>query len=103
MTSYFEIPLSPAPQNFTITLAGVQYQFAVTWNVCNASWMIDILDSSGTPILSGIPMVTGADLLEQFGYLGFGFQLVAQTDGNPDAVPIYSNLGQTSHLYAIVP
>jgi hypothetical protein len=46
-------------------------------------------------------MVTGADLLEQFGYLGLNFALVAQTDNSPDTVPTFDNLGTTGHLYAI--
>ncbi|MBB3004356.1 hypothetical protein FHX57_006738 [Paraburkholderia tropica] len=102
MTTYYEIPLSAEPQTFNITLAGTTYGFTVRWNVQNASWIIDIADSSGDAILSGIPMVTGADLLAQYGYLDFGFQLVAQTDNSPDTVPTYDTLGVTSHLYAIV-
>ncbi|MFM0044128.1 phage baseplate plug family protein [Paraburkholderia sediminicola] len=101
MTTHYEIPLSPEPQTFTIALAGTTYGFTVGWNAPNASWMIDIADASGNPILSGIPMVTGADLLEQYGYLSFGFALVAQTDNAPDVVPTFATLGQTSHLYAI--
>lgn len=102
MSTYYEIPLSPQPQTFNITLGGVQYQFLVTWNVVNASWMINIADSSENPILSGIPMVTGVDLLEQYGYLGFQFQLICQTDNAPDVVPTFADLGTTGHLYAIV-
>ncbi len=102
MSTYYEIPLSPDPQQFNITLAGVEYKFLVTWNVVNTSWMINIADASGEPMVSSIPMVTGADLLEQYGYLGFGFQLVAQTDNAPDVVPTFEDLGSTGHLYAIV-
>lgn len=101
MTTYYEIPLSAQPQTFNITLVGVTYGFTVTWNVVNASWMIDISDASGSPILSGIPMVMGADLLEQFDYLSLGFALVAQTDNAPDVVPTFADLGTTGHLYAI--
>jgi hypothetical protein len=101
MTTVYEIPLSPQPQTFGITLAGTTYGFDVHWNVQNASWMIDIADASGNPIVSGIPMVTGADLLEQYSYLGFQFALVAQTDNSPDTVPTFDTLGTTSHLYAI--
>jgi hypothetical protein len=101
MTTYFEIPLSPQPETFNIALAGVTYGFTVRWNVQNASWIIDIADASGNPIVSGIPMVTGADLLEQFAYLGLNFALIAQTDNAPDVVPTFETLGQTSHLYAI--
>jgi len=103
MTTYYEIPLSPEPQTFTIPIGGVTYGFNVQWNVNNASWIIDIADASGNPIVSGIPVVTGVDLLGQFGYLGFGFQLVAQTDNSPDTVPTFDNLGTTAHLYAITP
>lgn len=101
MTTYYEIPLSPQPQTFNIALAGVTYGFTVRWNVPNASWVIDISDASGNPLVSGIPMVTGADLLEQYGYLGLNFALVAQTDNSPDTVPTFDDLGTTGHLYAI--
>jgi hypothetical protein len=103
MTTAYEIPLSPDPQTFNIALGGVTYGLNVTWNVPNASWIIDIADASGNPIVSGIPMVTGADLLEQYSYLSFGFALVAQTDNAPDVVPTFATMGQTSHLYAILP
>lgn len=103
MTTYYEIPLSSQPRTFRIPIASTTYGFTVRWNVQNASWVIDIADASGNPIVSGIPMVTGADLLEQYGYLNFGFQLVAQTDNAPNVVPTFEALGTTSHLYAITP
>lgn len=101
MTPY-EIPLSSTPQTFKITLAGVQYQMTVKWNWVNASWVLDIADSSGTMIIAGIPLVTGADLLEQYGYLNFGGRMICQTDNDPDAVPTYDNLGTTGHVYFLV-
>ncbi|WCM21355.1 hypothetical protein NDK50_07880 [Paraburkholderia bryophila] len=99
MTTVYEIPLSAQPQTFAIAIAGTTYQLTITWNVVNASWIIDIADVSGNDILTGIPMVTGGDLLEQFGYLNFGFQLFCQTDNAPDVVPTFSDLGTTGHLY----
>ncbi|MBN3848619.1 hypothetical protein G3N58_17580 [Paraburkholderia sp. Ac-20342] len=101
MTTYYEIPLSAQPQTFTIALGGTTYGFNVQWNAQNAAWTIDISDASGNAIVTGIPMVTGCNLLEQFDYLGFEFALVAQTDSSPDTVPTYDTLGTTSHLYAI--
>jgi len=101
MTAY-EVPLTPEPQTFQIALVNVTYTMTVWWNVVSASWMIDIADASGNPILTGIPMVTGADLLEQYAYLGFNFQLVAQTDNAPDVVPTFADLGSTGNLYALV-
>lgn len=99
MTTAYEVPLSAQPQKLSIAIAGTTYQLKVQWNVVNASWIIDIADASGNPILSGIPMVTGADLLEQFGYLNFGFKMFAQTDNDPDIVPTFIGLGTTGHLY----
>jgi len=101
LTTAFEIPLVPQPQMFEIVLAGVQYQLLVWWNNVNQSWMIDISDSSGNPIVTGIPLVTGQDLLAPYGYLNFGGQLIAQTDFKPGAVPTFKNLGTTGHLYWI--
>jgi hypothetical protein len=99
----FEIPTQPTPQRFTITLGGVDYRVTQKWNKVISCWAIDIADSGDVPILSGVPLVTGADLLEQFTYLGIGGQLVAQTDHDADAVPTFDNLGSTGHLYFVLP
>lgn len=96
----YEIPLSPMAQKFGITLAGVAYNLTVSWN--NAStggWVLDIADSNDVPIVSGIPLVTGCDLLEQYEYLNLGGKLEVQTDSDLFAVPTFSNLGVQGHLY----
>jgi hypothetical protein len=85
-----------------VSLAGIQYQLTVRWNDVNESWIIDIADNNGNPILSGVPMVTGADLLEQFAYLGIGGMLLAQTSSDTDAVPTFTNLGSDGNLYFVV-
>lgn len=96
----FEIPLSPQPQRFFIPLNGANYQFTVQWRDADqGGWVLDIADAQGAPILSGVPLVTGADLLAQFAYLGIGGKLTVSTDYAPDAVPAFTNLGLTSHLY----
>ena len=77
----------------------MNYQITVKWNNNCQSWVIDIADSNGNPILSGIPLVTGVNLLGQFGYLNFGGQLVAQTENDPSAVPTFTNLGTQGNLY----
>lgn len=100
----FEIPLSPQPQRFSITLAQISYRMTVRWiDTDDGGWVLDIADSNSVPIVSGIPLVTGADLLEQYGYLNFGGELIVQTDTDLNAVPTYSNLGVTSHLYFVTP
>lgn len=96
----FEIPLSPEPQRFNITLSGAQYHMTVIWrNVETGGWVLDIADFSGNPIIQGIPLVTGVNLLDQYAYLGFTGVLWVQTTADPDAVPTFDNLGVGSHLY----
>jgi hypothetical protein len=103
MSSTFEIPLTPNPQTFFVSLVGTQYQFALQWrDTTNGGWVLDIADASGNGLVSGIPLVTGVDLLAQYKYIGLGFELWVQTDA-ADAPPTYTNLGSTSHLYAVIP
>ncbi|CAJ0701550.1 hypothetical protein LMG19089_02867 [Ralstonia edaphis] len=102
MASVFEIPLTAQPQTFNITLVGIEYQFSLAWRDAASSWFLDIADVSGNPLLSGIPLVTGVNLLAQYAYKAFGFELWVQTDG-ADAPPTFTNLGTDSHLYCVIP
>ena len=98
----FEIPTLPAtPQKFSISLSGLSRQLRFTWCQAALCWIIDIADENGVPILAGVPIVTGADLLEQFAYLGIGGAMIAQTDHDADAVPTFDDLGLTGHLFFI--
>lgn len=97
----FEIPLSAQPQTFQISLAGVTYGMTVTWCDPGQNWTIALYDANGNLRVAPLPLVTGADLLAQYGYLGIGGQLIAQTDNNPAAPPTFANLGTTGHLYFV--
>ncbi|WFC66425.1 hypothetical protein EUC41_08915 [Achromobacter denitrificans] len=97
MTAY-EIPLSADSQRFTITLSGVIYNLALTWR-SGTGWVLDIADASSVPLVSGIPLVTGTDLLGQFRHLGIGGRLVVLVEGDIAAVPDYSDLGTEGKLY----
>ena len=104
MTTASLVPLQAQAQQLSITLGTVGYTLVVRWNVPNASWMMDVFDSQDNPILSGVPLVTGADLLEQLGYLGIGGsdgagELQVQTTNDTFAVPTYENLGTLGNLY----
>jgi hypothetical protein len=101
MTTIYEIPLTPQSQVLFVALSGTTYRLSVTWRKLAATWFLDIADSSGNPLVSGIALVTGADLLGQYAYLGIGGQLRVATDGDVNAVPTYENLGVSSHLYFI--
>lgn len=105
MSTGFGIPLEiGTPQEFTITLGGTAYQFTFLYRNDPAGlggWTLDIADNFGNPIVQGIPLVTGANLLEQYGYLniGGGGGLWVQTTSDPDSVPTFENLGADGQLY----
>ena len=91
-----EIPLSPENQQFSISLAGQSLQMAVTWRA--VFWCLDVMDSSGADLIKGIPLITGADLLAQYGYMGLGFKLVVVCDDSTQDYPTKTDLGGRSHL-----
>lgn len=97
----FLIPLLNIPQDFFITLANRELRIVSKWNPSNeGGWVVDIHDGeTDEAIIMNIPMVTGADLLEQYEYLGLNGQLIVFTDGDETAVPTLDNLGSESNLY----
>ncbi|MBZ7137430.1 phage baseplate plug family protein [Klebsiella grimontii] len=97
--SVSEIPLSPENQSFSISLAGQSFQIAVTWRA--AFWCLDIMDSAGADLIKGVPLITGADLLAQYDYLGLGFSLYVGCDSPASENPTETDLGINSHLYAV--
>lgn len=105
MATIYEIPLSPEPQRFNISLGDTEYQLRLSYqDATEAGWLLDILNSSdspGTPIACGLPLVTGADLLGQYEYLGIPGELWVSTDGDPDAVPTFDNLGVGGRLFFV--
>lgn len=113
MTTIYTLPLQPVAQQFPITLAGITYQMTVKWNSNDASgldldaqdigtWMMDLYDSTGTNlIVGGIPLVTGADIMAPFAYLGLGGQLVVQSSPLADTVPDFTTLGSTGQMYYV--
>lgn len=61
------IPLSQYPRySFAITLFGTAYNFNFYWVDNGGFWCFDLLDSNSTVLVSGIKMVFGYDMLEQY-------------------------------------
>lgn len=103
MSTPFEIPLSATPQRFTLDLGGITYQFTLRWCAPASCWNLDLRTADGTTdVLLGVNLVTGADLLRQYGYLGFKGRLECQTDHDLQAPPTLDNLGSEGHVYFIV-
>jgi hypothetical protein len=102
MTTFNLIPLTGIPEVFTVTLAGNTYTFQVVWRDAPwAGWMLDIADVNGYAIISGIPLVTGADLLAQYAYQDFGGGLMLYNAGDVWTPPNYYNLGTAVQLYFV--
>ncbi|OUJ08386.1 phage baseplate plug protein [Acetobacter sp. DsW_059] len=102
MTVFYEVPLQPTNQTVSVSISGSSYSFRTYYcNEENSGWVLDISDSSGNPVIQGIPLVTGADLLGQFAYLNLGFSLMVTTDSAPAAVPTFENLGINGRLYVV--
>lgn len=97
----FEVALDNFAQKFSISLSGVTYNLTLVFNTMSDCWVLDIADINNVPLVCGIPLVTGHDLLEQFEYLGIGGGLLCLTDSTPEVVPTYDNLGTSGHLYYI--
>lgn len=73
-----EIPLVADNQTFATTINGTVYHLSVIWR--GEYWVLDLADSNGSAIISGMPMITGADLLAQYRYINLGFSLVVLCD-----------------------
>ena len=97
----FRIPLTSTNQIFDIHLGGIHYSLELRWNAENMTWVLDISDyDTRSPLVMGIHIVTGCDLLETYKYLGFQGALVAHVEGS-DESPDYFNLGGDGNLYFI--
>lgn len=98
-----QIPLNPRAERFSIAMAGVTRILTLHFCEPMAQWCLDIADVDSTPVLSGLPLITGADLLGQYAYLELGGQLFVQSDDSADAPPTRDNLGSISRLYFVTP
>ena len=94
----YEIPLTPTPQTFGVSLDGTQYRLTLYWA---QGWTMNIADALDNPIVNGIPLVTGADLIAQYRYLGLTGSLIVFSAPDPDALPTFDNLGIGSRLLFI--
>jgi len=103
MTIY-EFPLRPEAQQMSITLGDVEYQVRFGWaDTADGGWFIDIADLNGAPLLRGLPLTAGENILQQFDYLGFPGEIRVQTDGDDLVEPTYANLGSNGKVLFITP
>ncbi|CDL85417.1 phage baseplate plug family protein [Xenorhabdus szentirmaii] len=94
-----EIPLQAENQRFDIQLGGINYQMRLQCRDC-AGWVLDIMHPNSEPIVRGIPLVFGVDILEQHSYLGFNGSLVFYCN-DPKNEMNRKALGRSNRLYFI--
>ncbi len=101
-TTAYKIPFTPQAMRMEISLGGLSYILKTYWNTPMECWVLDIYDDVDKPMVRGIPLVTGADLLQQFEYLGFGgMLLIWSTQGPWHTVPSFTSLGNNSNVYYV--
>ena len=92
-----EIPLSPQSQIVTVNIGNTTYILDIIWRDPYGYFM-DINDKSNTPLVQGIPLVAGLDLLAQYQYLGIIGEWVILSDQIQNQDPTFSDLGVSVHL-----
>ena len=63
-----EVPLTSRPQVASVWLGDREFVLRLYWLEPAECWVIDLSDIYGNKLICGIPLVTGADLFEQFQY-----------------------------------
>jgi hypothetical protein len=78
------IPFTSDPwQTFSCTLNGTEYGFAANYNDRSGVWSFDLsLKSTETPLVTGVTILLGSDLLAPFG-LGIGRMFAVDMAASP--------------------
>ncbi|WP_038367831.1 hypothetical protein [Bosea sp. UNC402CLCol] len=104
MATVYEFPLLPQAQQMSITLGTVEYQVRFGWcDTPDGGWFIDIADIDGNPLVQGLPLTAGENVLQQFDYLGFPGEIRVMTDSSELVEPTYANLGTNGKVLFISP
>ena len=97
----FEIPLNSFAEEFNVEINGVNYLLRTKWNEPLQAWTLDIGRSETEWLIRNLALVTGENLLQQYGHLKLGLGLIVTTDGDENADPTENNLGTDSHLIVV--
>lgn len=90
------VPTSFDPQYTQITaIDGTDYSLSLFYNTRQATWFLTIGEADGVPIVEGIPLVTGWDLLGAYRYLDIPKGVLAViASGSDTSVPGIDELGE---------
>lgn len=99
---FSELPLRQGPSIFSLSIKGRDFRFRFAYaNTEGGGWYVDIGETDGQPLVCGLPLTAGLNLLGQFGYLGLGFGLYVSVDGRPDEAPVYDDMGNGLHVKVV--
>lgn len=104
MATTYEFPLRPEAQQMTIQLGEVEYVVRFGW--CDApdgGWFIDMTALDGAPLIRGLPLTAGENVLQQFDHFGIPGEIRVQTDNDELVEPTYGNLGSNGKVLFITP
>lgn len=98
-----EIPVEHGvpSQTLKVDLEGNTYNIRIIYNTRVGVWTLDLSNESGAPLASGVTMVLGADLINQFN-LGIG-ALVMVEDGSTRLDASSEDLGSRILLIHLTP
>ncbi|MDH0356860.1 hypothetical protein [Morganella sp. GD04133] len=92
-----EIPVSNKNQQFDIQLGGERYRIRLVYRQF-CGWVADMMDQSGADIFTGVPLVSGTDILEPYRYMGFNGSLIFVCDETAGELSL-SEFGRKNRLY----
>jgi hypothetical protein len=92
------VPLDTFPnQTWKVSVSvngGVQtFLVALRYNAIAGYWVMTIYNSQGVLLLDSLPMITGLNILQQYGYLQIGSIFVLNISGTAGNYPDNTNLG----------
>lgn len=90
-----EIPMSGKNQKFKIRLGVKLYSLKFVYR--RDRWYLDIADAVDKPLINGLPLVHGVDLLNQYKHLIKGALITVNSI--PDESQSFSDLGSNIKLY----
>lgn len=91
----YEIPLNTGNQKFNISLNKKLYKFQLIFRA--GQWVLDILDTAESPLVTGLPLVMGVNLLGQHQHIMRGN--LAVLNSNKSETQSFGNIGSNIKLY----
>ena len=91
----YEIPLNYGNQKFNIKLGTTQYKLQFIYR--SDRWYLDIFDTAENPLIAGLPMLVGDNLLAQHQHIISGSLYVLNT--NEEESQDFGDLGANIKLY----